>query len=293
MRTIALLALVLLVTFGVRLQPLGVQGRWKADVTTPFGPVEYTFTFRSEAGVLTGTAESQMGRVTLEDVRVAGDRLTFVEPLTLDGRRLRFEYEGQLAGHEIRFSRRVGTDAPASFVAYRDGGARAAPGPFPFQDPAVPDDVRLTDLVSRMTLDEKIVALGTNPRVTRLGVRGTPHVEGLHGLALGGPGNWGSRNPIPTTIFPQAIGLAETWDVDALHEVGAIEGFEARYVYQSPQYSRGGLVIRIPTPISAATSAGAAPRSATARTRSSTARWPSRSSRACKAITRSTGRPPR
>ena len=51
---------------------------------------------------------------------------------------------------------------------------------------------------------------------------------------------------MPTTIFPQAVGLAQTWDVDALQEVGAIQGYEARFIYQSPRWSRGGLIVRIP-----------------------------------------------
>jgi hypothetical protein len=48
--------------------------------------------------------------------------------------------------------------------------------------------------------------LGANPTVPRPGVVGTDHVEGLHGLALGGPGGWEGKNQtvIPTTTFPQA-----------------------------------------------------------------------------------------
>jgi beta-glucosidase len=71
-------------------------------------------------------------------------------------------------------------------------------------------------------------------------------VEGLHGLALGGPSNWGSRNPMATTIFPQAYGLAETWDTTLLQLVGEIEGYDVRYAFQSPKYHRGGLVVRAP-----------------------------------------------
>jgi beta-glucosidase len=51
---------------------------------------------------------------------------------------------------------------------------------------------------------------------------------------------------VPATTFPQAYGMAETWDPDLLHQAGAIEGCEARYVFQSPKYGRGGLVVRAP-----------------------------------------------
>jgi beta-glucosidase len=123
-----------------------------------------------------------------------------------------------------------------SFAQYR----------YPFQDPDLPVEERVGNLLSLMTLDEKISSLSTDPSVPRLGVKGTRHVEGLHGLAQGGPSNWGRRNPVPTTIFPQAIGLAESWDRKALKTVADIEGYEVRYMFQNPEYKRGGLVVRAP-----------------------------------------------
>jgi beta-glucosidase len=117
---------------------------------------------------------------------------------------------------------------------------------FPFQNPELPVEARIDDLLSRLTLAEKIACLSTDPSVPRLGVRGTDHVEGLHGLTLGGPGEWGKDRPVPTTTFPQAIGLAETWDPEALREVARIEALETRYAFQSPRYRRGGLVVRAP-----------------------------------------------
>jgi len=97
-----------------------------------------------------------------------------------------------------------------------------------------------------MTLDEKVACLGTNPSVPRLGIKGSGHVEGIHGLTQGGPAKWGRPATIPTTTFPQGIGLGETWDPDLLRQAGAIEGYEARYVFQSSKYRQGGIVIRSP-----------------------------------------------
>lgn len=117
---------------------------------------------------------------------------------------------------------------------------------YPFQDPKLDTEKRIDNLLSLMTLDEKVLALSTNPSIKRLGVIGTGHVEGLHGLALGGPGEWGGKNkqPLPTTTFPQAYGLGETWDVDLLQKVANVEGYETRYAFQ--KYHRGGLVVRAP-----------------------------------------------
>ncbi|MBN1182777.1 MAG: glycoside hydrolase family 3 C-terminal domain-containing protein [Bacteroidales bacterium] len=97
-----------------------------------------------------------------------------------------------------------------------------------------------------MTTEEKVACLSTDPSVLRLGIKGTRHVEGLHGLAQGGPSNWGRRNPAPTTIFPQAIGLAESWDIEMIYKVASIEGYEVRYMFQNEKYNRGGLVVRAP-----------------------------------------------
>ncbi len=115
-----------------------------------------------------------------------------------------------------------------------------------FQDAGLSAEERITDLLAHMTIEEKIGALSTNPSVPRLGVVGTGHVEGLHGLALGGPGGWEGRNlpVIPTTQFPQARGLGQTWDLALIEKAAAVEGYETRYAYG--KYHRGGLVVRAP-----------------------------------------------
>ena len=97
-----------------------------------------------------------------------------------------------------------------------------------------------------MTIDEKIECLHTNPSVPRLGIKASGHVEGIHGLTQGGPGKWGRPLTIPATTFQQGIGLGETWDTELLREAGHVEGYEARYVFQSPKYHQGGIVIRSP-----------------------------------------------
>jgi beta-glucosidase len=122
----------------------------------------------------------------------------------------------------------------------------ADPSAAGFRDPDLAAEARLDDLLSRLTVDEKVSCLGTDPSVPRLGIRASGHVEGLHGLALGGPGRWGEDRPVPTTTFPQAIGLGETWDPEVVRRVAEVESHEARYVFQSPRYRRGGLVVRAP-----------------------------------------------
>jgi beta-glucosidase len=117
---------------------------------------------------------------------------------------------------------------------------------YPFQDPDLGMEQRITNLLSLMSREEKIRCLSTVPDVPRLGVRGTGHVEGLHGLAMGDVGGWGGGAPVPTTQFPQAYGMGETWDPELVREVGAAEGREVRYLWETPRYRRGGLVVRAP-----------------------------------------------
>jgi beta-glucosidase len=125
-------------------------------------------------------------------------------------------------------------------------GASAADYDFPFRDPDRPVEERITDLIGRMTLDEKIGNLGFTPGVPRLGVIGTNISEGYHGVAQGGPSNWGKRNPTPTTQFPQAYGLAATWDAALLHQVAANQATEVRWLFQSEKYRRSALVVMAP-----------------------------------------------
>ena len=118
---------------------------------------------------------------------------------------------------------------------------------YPFQNPAMALEDRVDNIVSLMTLDEKVAFFSSRPGVPRLGIHAMGHVEGLHGLARGGPSDWGRRNPVPTTIFPQAYGLGETWDPEILRQVAAVEGYETRYIAQNPKYGgRSGLIVRAP-----------------------------------------------
>ncbi|MGD9159771.1 MAG: glycoside hydrolase family 3 C-terminal domain-containing protein [Desulfobacteraceae bacterium] len=91
---------------------------------------------------------------------------------------------------------------------------------FDFQNPSLSNEIRINDLISRMTLEEKIAQLtNSSPAVERLGV---PEYdwwnEALHGVARAGN----------ATVFPQAIGLAATWNTDLIHEVADVISTEAR-----------------------------------------------------------------
>jgi len=117
---------------------------------------------------------------------------------------------------------------------------------YPFLDPRLSAERRIDDLLGRLHLDEKIACFGTRPDVPRLGISASGHIEGYHGVAQGGPSDWGRKNPTPTSQFPQAYGLGSTWDPELVRRVAEQLATEARALFQNPDYARGGLVVRAP-----------------------------------------------
>ena len=102
----------------------------------------------------------------------------------------------------------------------------------PFQDPNLPAERRIDNILSLMTVDEKIDFLSTDTAVPRLGIPSFGSSEGIHGVVRRGD----QRPNIPkvtTTQFPQPPGMGETWDPDLVRQVGGVEGYEARYITQT------------------------------------------------------------
>jgi beta-glucosidase len=121
--------------------------------------------------------------------------------------------------------------------------ASLAQGQNPFQDPNLPVDERISNILSLMTLEEKIACLGATTAVRRLGIPEAGLTEGLHGLVRKA---WGQLKEVPTTQFALAVGMAQSWDIDLIRRAGAAEGYEARYLTQSEKYRTPALVIWAP-----------------------------------------------
>jgi beta-glucosidase len=115
---------------------------------------------------------------------------------------------------------------------------------FPFQNPNLPLEQRADNIVSLMTLEEKIAAFA-NPAVKRLNIPGFGSAEGIHQAVLRAGPAGGMR--IPTTSFSQVYGMGETWDPELIQRAGAVIGYEARYATQNEKYRRPTLVLWGPT----------------------------------------------
>src|SRR5205807_7293148 len=95
-----------------------------------------------------------------------------------------------------------------------------------FQDSTQTPEARAADLVSRMTLEEKVSQMmNAAPAIPRLGI---PEYdwwnEALHGVAFG-----------VATVFPQAIGLGATFDPQLINRVSTVISEEARAKYHEAQ----------------------------------------------------------
>jgi len=112
---------------------------------------------------------------------------------------------------------------------------------YPFNDPTLPAEKRIDNLLSLMTVEEKINCLGANTGVPRLGVMNYGNSEGIHGVVQREAR--GKLAPITTTQFPQPPGMGESWDPDLVRQAAGVEGYEARFISQTEKYDRQLLVL--------------------------------------------------
>src|SRR6185503_7204676 len=95
---------------------------------------------------------------------------------------------------------------------------------------------------SLLTPDEKLEMLfSRQAAVPRLKVPVFNSTEGLHGVAWHGTAN----APVQSTQFPQAFGLAQSWDPEVMRLVGATTGAEIRYLNMFGERAPG-LAVRAP-----------------------------------------------
>lgn len=115
-------------------------------------------------------------------------------------------------------------------ISLQAAGPSAKQSEAPYMNPALPIAARVNDLVSRMTLQEKVLQMQhTAPAIPRLGIPSYDWWnEALHGVARSGY----------ATVFPQAIGMAATWDTELVHEEGRVIATEARAKYNQAQRER-------------------------------------------------------
>ena len=122
----------------------------------------------------------------------------------------------------------------AVFVSFAvSAQGQQSSNPAPYLNPDLTPQARAADIVSRMTLEEKVLQMQSGaPAIPRLGVPAYNWWgEALHGVANG-----------HATVFPQSIGLGATFDPDLVHRVADAISTEARAKYNEAK--RNGVPAR-------------------------------------------------
>jgi hypothetical protein len=100
-----------------------IAGKWTAEFDSQVGVQKYIFDLKAEGSKLTGKAISNIdgaeAQTDIQEGRINGDEISFVENLKYQGMDLRIAYKGKVSGDEIKFSRTVGDAGGEEFVAKR------------------------------------------------------------------------------------------------------------------------------------------------------------------------------
>ena len=100
-----------------------LAGRWTAEFDSPIGVQKYVYEFTKSGDTLSGQAthDHSMGKGTepLSNVKVEGDKVSFDEPLKIDGNTITIKYSGTLAGDELKLTRVVGEFGTEQLTAKR------------------------------------------------------------------------------------------------------------------------------------------------------------------------------
>lgn len=107
----------------------------------------------------------------------------------------------------------------------------------PYQDSSLDPQERAEDLLGRLSLEQKVALMNyDSPEIPELGIRKYNWWnEALHGSA---------RNGL-ATVFPQAIGMAASWDDELLRKVYDVASTEQRIKFNMARRSGGATQYRV------------------------------------------------
>ena len=120
--------LALLIATALPAAAADLLGRWTAEFDSPIGVQKYVYEFNKSGDVLAGQAtyEHSMGKgtVPLKNLKVEGDKVSFDEPLTINGEEITINYSGTLTGDELKLTRVVGNFGTEQLTAKRAGATK-------------------------------------------------------------------------------------------------------------------------------------------------------------------------
>jgi beta-glucosidase len=260
-----------------------LTGTWRVHLSVAGVENDLTCTLTQTDTVLTGACQPAQGAAVPLSGKVDGQKITWSHKGEYNGSPLTVDYEGALADGTIRGTVFVPefsvdgrfTATPATSAGQGPSGAQA------FQDPSVPLEKRIDALLASMTRAEKIAILGRRIEVPRLGIKGTGIGEAISGVVLGqlyapliaevmknpmefmgklkeagvafpmdamsgGGAGMALPKPMPSTQFPEGVGIGRTWNPSLARQAGAVIGREARYAYENETTTAAALILLTP-----------------------------------------------
>ncbi len=124
MLKVKILPVVLLfLTAAVCVYAADISGKWTAEFNTQVGLQKYVFEFKVEGDKLTGKAIGDIAgspsQSDIQEGKISGDEISFVEMQNYQGQQVRIVYKGKVSGDEIKFKRTVADMIDEELVAKR------------------------------------------------------------------------------------------------------------------------------------------------------------------------------
>ena len=121
MKSSRFLTIALMILGVARVLAADITGTWKASFDTAIGQQNYTYQFMVKGTALTGKIQSEMGGAgEIQQGKVEGDKVSFVEIFKFEGNEIQITYTGQvMSNDEIKFTRQVAEFATEELVARR------------------------------------------------------------------------------------------------------------------------------------------------------------------------------
>lgn len=95
-----------LVTMVRGLRAADVDGKWEAEIEGPQGSMVLTFDLKADGETLTGTVgNDMMGSVEIQDGKISGDQVEFVQAMQRGNFQVRFNFAGKVSGDEMELTR--------------------------------------------------------------------------------------------------------------------------------------------------------------------------------------------
>lgn len=107
------------------LHAAGVDAKWEAETEGPFGPMVMVFDLKADGEIVTGTVgNDMMGETQIQDGKVSGDEVSFVQTMTRGDLEVRFKFAGKVSGDEMELTRSMerGPGGPGGGPGQGPGG---------------------------------------------------------------------------------------------------------------------------------------------------------------------------